>query len=155
MNSQHTSRATLVYVSGPFTQGSVGENIHYAAQAGRLLRREGYAVIVPHNTLLEDIVFPITYESWIQHDLRLISCCDVILRIPGLSLGAEREVKCAREFGIPVYYNIEELIRNEPVYRGRVREQCEVSFRSLSDVLREAEEGAEEAPVHLPPVRGT
>jgi len=145
-------RATLVYVAGPYSKGSIGENIHFAVRAANALRREGYAVIVPHSTIIEDIVSPHMYESWLYHALQLVTCCDVICRIVGESPGADVEVRLARKLGIPVYYNIEELIRNEKVWRERVRPTVK-EFRPLSDALREKEEAVTETNFRLPYVR--
>jgi hypothetical protein len=40
---------------------------------------------------------------------RLLQLCDAILRLEGASKGADNDVKLARERGIPVYYNLDEV----------------------------------------------
>jgi type III secretory pathway component EscU len=40
---------------------------------------------------------------------RLIRRCDAVLRIEGSSKGADEDVRLARERGLPVYFNIEEV----------------------------------------------
>ena len=40
---------------------------------------------------------------------RLIKRCDAVLRIEGPSKGADEDVRLARQRGLPVYFNIEEV----------------------------------------------
>ncbi len=40
---------------------------------------------------------------------RLIQRCDAVLRIEGQSKGAEEDVRLARQRGLPVYFNFEEV----------------------------------------------
>jgi hypothetical protein len=40
---------------------------------------------------------------------RLIQRCDAVLRIEGPSKGADEDVRLARQRGLPVYFNIEEV----------------------------------------------
>jgi hypothetical protein len=47
------------------------------------------------------------YQYPVAH--RLLECCDVVLRIPGESRGADLDVARARELGLPVYTDLSEL----------------------------------------------
>ncbi len=40
---------------------------------------------------------------------RLIERCDAILRLPGDSKGADNDVRLAKERGIPVYFQVDEI----------------------------------------------
>lgn len=40
---------------------------------------------------------------------RLLTKCDAVLRLPGDSKGADQDVKIAKERGLCVYYNIEDV----------------------------------------------
>jgi hypothetical protein len=40
---------------------------------------------------------------------RLLQHCDAVLRLPGISAGADNDVKIARQRGIPVYFTIDEI----------------------------------------------
>jgi hypothetical protein len=40
---------------------------------------------------------------------RLLQLCDAVLRLEGASKGADNDVKLARERGIAVYYNLDEV----------------------------------------------
>ena len=40
---------------------------------------------------------------------RLLAHCDAVLRLPGVSAGADNDVKIARTRGIPVYFSLDEI----------------------------------------------
>ena len=40
---------------------------------------------------------------------RLLSMCDAVLRLPGDSNGADNDVRMAREWGLPIYYRLEDV----------------------------------------------
>jgi hypothetical protein len=40
---------------------------------------------------------------------RLLQHCSAVLRLPGESTGADQDVAIARERGLPVYYNLEDI----------------------------------------------
>lgn len=44
-----------------------------------------------------------------KYDAEWLLACDAVLRIPGDSAGADREVEMAKSANIPVYYTVEEL----------------------------------------------
>jgi hypothetical protein len=44
-----------------------------------------------------------------KQDFEWLKCCDAVLRLPGESTGADREVALAKELGIPVYYSIADI----------------------------------------------
>lgn len=105
---------TRVYVAGPITLGDVDENIRQAIAAGKMLLDRGYAPFVPHlshfaEPLATWMVDPLRYEIWLDLDRSFIAVCDALLRIPGESRGADREVAWAVELGIPVFHTLDVL----------------------------------------------
>lgn len=40
---------------------------------------------------------------------RLLTKCNAVLRIPGASNGADLDVKIAKELGLKIYYNLDEI----------------------------------------------
>lgn len=100
-----------VYVSGPYSKNMV-DGTRNAILAAEELRKAGYLPFVPHLSLLWDLVCPSPYKEWIEYDLEWVQHCDVLLRLPGESPGADREVELAHKLGIPVYYSVEEVIHN-------------------------------------------
>jgi hypothetical protein len=65
----------------------------------------GYAPIAPLLFHYVDQISPLSYETWMAVDLKLLSQCDIVLRLPGESPGAEREIRYARERDIPRIYD--------------------------------------------------
>jgi hypothetical protein len=52
-------------------------------------------------------------EAWqeIQYPAahRILEKCDAVLRIHGISKGADEDVRIAKEKGLKIYYNIEDI----------------------------------------------
>lgn len=107
----------LVYIAGPLTHGDQCLNVRAAVMAGNRLMRAGHDVIIPHLFVYVEMMDPVSderttsYDEWLARDLRLLKRCDCVLRLPGTSPGADREVTYAREHGIPVYFDEHELRR--------------------------------------------
>ena len=102
----------LCYIAGPLTHGSETHNIKAAAKVGHRLMRQGFDVLIPHAYALTEMLDdgpPASYDEWLARCLRLIKRCDCVLRIPGHSPGADREVEFAREHGIPVFFDEHDL----------------------------------------------
>lgn len=96
------------FVSGPFTGDTVA-NVKAACFAGDRLLDLGMAPFIPHTMALWDTHSPKTYETWMSLCFSWLSVCDAVLRIPGYSAGADREVEYAFQMGIPVFHNLEDL----------------------------------------------
>jgi hypothetical protein len=94
----------LVYLSGAITRGDKNVNWFVAAQAQVALMRAGFAVINPMSSMLMPESVNIDWETWLLMDERIIEACDFLIRIPGDSDGADREVAHALALGIPVHY---------------------------------------------------
>lgn len=99
-----------VYVSGPYTHPDPVENVRGAILAADALRSLGFVPFVPHLTMLWHMVAPHPLEFWYRWDMEWVKKCDAVLRLPGLSKGADAEVMLARELALPVAYTIEELV---------------------------------------------
>ena len=115
-------RRTVVYISGPITNGGGPVDIQAigsAVSVGLDLIKEGYSVIMPQLTAfcqkaLADagIVWDphgvncgLSHYQWLSVDYALVDICDVVLRMPGQSKGADMEVTHATMFGKPVHYD--------------------------------------------------
>lgn len=86
-----------VYVAGPYTGGNVNRNVRAALCVGTWILAAGHLPFVPHVCHFWDCMFPGDYETWMRWDLGWLEQCDVVLRLPGVSPGADREVARARE----------------------------------------------------------
>lgn len=99
-----------VYVSGPYTKGDPCVNAHNAIAAGNALLDAGFTPFVPHVLHFWHTVSPRPYDDWMKIDLAFLPACDLFLRLPGESSGADVEELQAFELGIPIFHDIESLI---------------------------------------------
>jgi len=99
-----------VYVSGPYTLGDPCINTNTAIAAGNAILDAGHAPFVPHLSHFWHTVTPRSYTDWMLIDLAFVPQCDVLLRLPGVSSGADIEVECANEHKVPVVYSMQELL---------------------------------------------
>jgi hypothetical protein len=53
------------------------------------------------------MMFPRPYEFWLELDNQFLPCCAAVLRLPGESSGADKEVELARKLGIPAFTSID------------------------------------------------
>lgn len=91
-----------VYVCGPYTLGDVASNVRAAIEAADRIMDAGFAPYVPHLTHFWHMHRPRQYEDWIALDLEWLRLCDVVVRIPGESKGADTECAEAIRLGIPI-----------------------------------------------------
>ncbi len=111
----------LIYIAGPISKGPLDHNIRQANEAMIALMKAGFA---PFNPMLscflgypeskEPEVMPCgtTHEDWMGMDLPWVGVSNALLRLPGVSGGADKEVQHALSLGIPVYYSIDSLLED-------------------------------------------
>ena len=123
--SQETSTAIhplLVLIAGPYLFGRDGDPSKIAANRTRLeaptlpiyqcghlpLPGEWLAlpIMVAGGHQPDDEVFN-TYQYSVAE--RLLKRCDVVLRLPGTSHGADLGVACSKAQGLPVFNHVDEL----------------------------------------------
>ena len=92
------------------TSGEPGANLNQAALAAREIMRRGHVAYVPHLGWILDAIAPVPREAWLRCDQAWLEVCDAVLRLPGESAGADAECEFAREWGIPVYDELAELL---------------------------------------------
>jgi len=113
----------LILIAGPYRSGTDDDP---ALMRGNLDRLEAVALPIfnkGHVPMIgEWVALPLIYlagsiktgdEVWdtIQYPAahRLLEKCDAVFRIHGVSKGADEDVRIAKERGIKVYYNLEEV----------------------------------------------
>jgi len=107
---EHVGLRPLVYLAGPYSLPDPLENVQQSVALADELLHEGFVVpLVPHLTHLWDQLSPKTVEHWYAYDLELLARCDALLRLPGESVGADREVDFAQRAGIPVFHSKAQL----------------------------------------------
>lgn len=117
-----------VFVSGPITKGNLGDNVNQAAAASMVLLKAGLSPFCPHLSVFFDGItsrdeMRLRYwgqahhlpggtkvEDWYSMDEPWVRASDVLLRLPGESVGADLEVGWAREEGIPVFHTVEDVV---------------------------------------------
>lgn len=92
-----------IYVASPYTNGQVGENVRNNVDAGNVLAEMGFIPFIPLLSHYWHMMFEHDHEFWMKQDLAWLEKCDAILRLPGESRGADREVKFAHEHGIKIF----------------------------------------------------
>lgn len=101
-----------VFISGPMsTCGEPSANWREAAKAAGELLALGFSPYVPHVSWLLAAVAENPVDDWRGLALDWVGACDIVLRLPGESRGADAECKRARELGIPIFTSVEEIRR--------------------------------------------
>ena len=101
--------SVYVYIAGPYTQGDCCVNIGEAIKVAEQLVALGYIPYIPHLTHLWHLIHNHSLEFWYAYDKLWIPKCNCMIRIPGPSNGADREVEAATFLEKPVFYSVEEL----------------------------------------------
>lgn len=99
----------LVYTAGPISKGNPLKHFREAIHVAETLIEKGYALYVPQLSIFWDMLIPHAHDWWIEYDYPILARCDVLLRLPGESVGADMEVKFCQDHNIPVVYSINEL----------------------------------------------
>jgi len=119
----------LVYIAGPIRRGYIRDNVRRADDAMFDLMSAGVAVVNPmlscyaggqdeRPTVSTVLPHPLAHgrfrslgiEPWLTMDLEIVRRADAVLRLPGESAGADREVFEAAGIGIPIFHSVEEVL---------------------------------------------
>ena len=101
---------TKVYIASPYTKGNKARNLKRHFAVTDQLLTLGFAPFAPLLFHYQHLAHPRPYDDWISIDLEWVAACDVLLRLPGASAGADGEVVHAVTLGIPVVYSVDDLI---------------------------------------------
>lgn len=104
-----TEKVIAVYIASPYTKGNQAENVRAQIDAYAELLKAGYLPFAPLMAHFIELVHPQEYETWIAVDLAWIDRCDVVLRLPGESPGADREMEYANKRGKKVVTRISDI----------------------------------------------
>lgn len=100
----------LIYIAAPYTHPDPVENTNKVIRIAEEVIKAGYIPYIPHLNLLWHLIAPHPGAFWYAYDLQILRRCDAILRIDGVSKGADMEVQFAKDNNIPVIYGIDDLI---------------------------------------------
>jgi hypothetical protein len=101
-----------IYIASAYTVGDTAINVKRQIDVADQLISLGFAPFAPLMSHFQHMVHPRPYMVWIHLDQEWVLACDAVLRLPGVSAGADSEVALARQHGIPVVHSIEELMAN-------------------------------------------
>jgi hypothetical protein len=104
-----------VYIASPYTIGDQARNVYISLAVADELIKLGFYPYCPLLTHFQHMMFPQSYDKWLELDFEWLRQCDCLLRLDGESKGADLEVQEAGYNDIPVFYNIESLL----AYYGR------------------------------------
>jgi hypothetical protein len=105
-------KIVTVYVAAPYNSDPV-HNTNQAIRYANQLVDTGFIPIIPHtNSLLWNLHTPRPESFWYEYVMHLMKLCDAVVRFPGSSVGADREVEEALSLGKPVFYSVYELMSN-------------------------------------------
>ena len=102
-------KTKIIYISSPYTLGDVAENVSVQINAAHRIMDLGHCPVAPLLSHYLHIQRQRPYQDWMAIDLAIIPRMDLVLRLPGKSSGAEREVALALQLSIPVFYSWEAL----------------------------------------------
>ncbi|MGZ5135596.1 MAG: hypothetical protein ACXWV6_10315 [Chitinophagaceae bacterium] len=110
----------LILIAGPYRSGTnddpklMKQNLDKLESMALPLFRKGHVPLIgewvalpliqlagstrPGDEAWEEIQYPVAH--------RLLEKCDAVLRIEGVSRGADEDVRVAKEKGLKVYYNV-------------------------------------------------
>lgn len=97
------SKPIFIYVAGPYTRPDPVVNTSRAIQFGNWLLDRGYRPFIPHLSMYQHFLQERHWQEWLDIDFDWIQKCDVLIRMPGESAGADQEVTLAERSKIPVF----------------------------------------------------
>jgi len=122
-NSTSATQPLIILVAGPYRSGTnndpqlIAKNLDRLEQFSLQIYKAGHIPLIG-----EWVALPIAKQAGSSHvgdaiseqflypvANRLIQRCDAVLRIEGASKGADEDVRLARQRGLPVYFNIDEV----------------------------------------------
>jgi hypothetical protein len=101
-----------IYIASPYSIGDKEQNVMRQIEAMSELMDHGLIPFAPLLAHYVDIVHPKPYTIWLQYCMRWVMTCDILLRLPGESEGADMEEVTALVNNMPVFYSIEELLEH-------------------------------------------
>src|ERR687886_1635248 len=117
------STSLLILIAGPYRSGTeddptlMAENLARLEEAAWPIFSAGHIPMIGEWVALpvlrgagaDGVTDPLAEQVMYPTAERLLEHCDAVLRLPGESKGADRDVAIARDLGLPVYFGLEEV----------------------------------------------
>lgn len=97
-----------IFISGPYSSDPA-VNVPLAIDAMHALMDAGFAPMCPHLTHFAHLQRERPYREWMALDAAWLRVSEAVVRLPGMSPGADEECALARSLGIPVFGSAEEI----------------------------------------------
>ena len=101
-----------VYIASPYTIGDIALNVRKSIEVANRLLELGYIPFVPLLSHFWHLISPKPHQEWMELDFEWVLRCDCVLRVSGVSSGADAEVELAAGNDIPVFYSIKDLVQS-------------------------------------------
>jgi hypothetical protein len=117
------SKPLLILIAGPYRSGTGADPALLARNLARLeeaawpIFRAGHIPMIGEWVALpvlrgaggDSVTDPVAKQIMYPTAERLLEHCDAVLRLPGESTGADRDVAIATARGLPVYYAVADI----------------------------------------------
>lgn len=105
-----------VYIAGKLNDNASDyiRNLHNMIREAEEVRRKGFAVFVPGLDFIMGVVLGNwEYEDYFNNSQPWLNVSDAVYVTPGweTSKGTAREIERAKQKGIPIFFNLEDLIK--------------------------------------------
>lgn len=105
-----------IYIASAYTKGDVAINVRNVILVADELVRRGHIPFIPHLTHFWHLVSPKEVDFWYEYDNSFLDIwAEGLLRLDNMSTGADNEVARARRLGIPIYLDIDDVPKPNPV----------------------------------------
>lgn len=108
----HAAKKFRIYIAGPYTKGDTEANVRSAIEAADAIMDSGHWPYVPHLAHFWHQQCPRDFEDWLSLDFHWLGLCSALVRLPGESSGADREVRFAQANNIPVFFGLESFLKS-------------------------------------------
>jgi hypothetical protein len=98
-----------VYIASPYSIGSKIDNVKASFQVYNKLVKRGYYPFAPLTSHYINQLYRLSYDKWLEIDMYWLDKCDCLLRLPGESRGADKELNRMVMLKKPIFYNINDL----------------------------------------------
>ena len=97
-----------IYIASPYTLGDTAVNVRASIfEQDYIESHLGHMAYNPLLSHFQHMLIPhLDVNYWYEKDIRWLKECDALLRLPGESKGADREVEIARELGMIIYDSV-------------------------------------------------
>jgi hypothetical protein len=120
----------LIFLSCPISNGDMAtdteieKNVAVAIAYETVLRDLEFAVVNPALSWFSHKFRPWSHDRWMEQAIDTMLRCDAVLRVPGDSVGADREQAFAETHDLPYFESVACLLEHERESRRAAAEEA-------------------------------